>query len=117
MRKWSLILLLVLSFALPASAAKQKGTASLKDFQPAGITDKKNNKTQQFDFTFDAAGNEYVCRTKDKMKATDFIVGNDLSYELDNEKAKLKNSSGKEAKCTIVRVEKLAASPRTEAAK
>ena len=115
MRKWTLILF-VLAFTLPASAAKQKGTASLRDFQPAGTTDKKN-KTQQFDFTFDAAGNEYVCRTKDKMKATDFVVGNDVSYELDNDKVKLKNPSGKEAKCTVVRVEKQAGAPKSEAEK
>jgi hypothetical protein len=114
MRKWTLILFAILAFTLPASAAKQKGKAALKDFQPAGITDKKNNKTHEFDFIFDAAGNEYVCRTKDKMKATDFVVGNDLSYELDNDKVKLKNPSGKEAKCMVVRVEKQTATPKTE---
>jgi hypothetical protein len=117
MRKWILMIFALLAFTLPASAAKQKGTATLKDFQPAGITDKKNNKTQQFDFTFDAAGNEYVCRTKDKMKATDFVVGNDLGYELDNDKVKLKNPAGKEAKCTVVRVEKQVGAPKSGEAK
>jgi hypothetical protein len=112
MSKRNLLLLVAftLLFSAGASAAKQKGTASLKDLQPAGITDKKN-KTQQFDFTFDALGNEYTCRTKDKLKAVDFPVGNDVTYEIDNDKAKLKNASGKQAKCTIVRVEKMGAGP------
>ena len=95
---------------------KQKGTATLKDLQPAGTTDKKN-KTQKYDISFDAAGNEYTCRTKDKIKATDFVVGNEVSFELDKDKVKLKNPSGKEAKCTVVRVEKLTGSPMAEAPK
>jgi hypothetical protein len=107
------VLLLVactLVFSAGASAAKQKGTATLKDLQPAGTTDKKN-KTQQFDLTFDSSGNEYTCRAKNKLKAVDFPVGNDVKYEVDGDKAKLKNPSGKEAKCTIVRVEKIGATP------
>ena len=112
MSKRNILLLIAftLVFSAGASAAKQKGTASLKDLQPAGTTDKKD-KTQKFDFTFDAAGNEYTCRTKDKLKAVDFPVGSDVNYEVDGDKAKLKNPSGKEAKCTIVRVEKMGAGP------
>jgi len=92
MRKLSVLLLVVLVGTLQLSAGKQKGTATLKDFQPAGTTDKKN-KTQKFDISFDAAGNNYTCRTKDKVK--------------------LKNPDGKELKCTVVRVEKLTGSPTT----
>jgi hypothetical protein len=116
MRKRNLVLLAVLTFVLSAAAgaAKQKGTASLKDLQPAGTTDKKN-KTQQYDFTFDAEGSEYTCRAKNKLKATDFPVGNDVKYELDNDKAKLKSTTGKETKCTVVRVEKAPASPAAAA--
>jgi hypothetical protein len=109
-RNVALLVALILGLSAAAGAEKQKGTATLKDLQPAGTTDKKN-KTQQYDFTFDTTGNEYTCRTKDKLKATDFPVGNDLKYEIDKDKAKLKNMSGKEAKCTVVRVEKAPATP------
>ena len=116
MRKLNVLLAVILVCTLAASAAKQKGTATLKDLQPAGTTDKKN-KTQQFDISFDAAGNEYTCRTKDKIKATDFVVGHDVSYELDKDKVKLKNPSGEEAKCSVVRVEKMTGAPRAESPK
>ena len=101
-----------------AMAKKEKGTTSLKDVQPAGTTD-KNNKNQQFDFSFDASGMTYVCRTshKTQVKATDFIVGTNLTYELDEHEGKLKNTSGKQVKCTVVRVEKLpavSAAPATQ---
>lgn len=118
MRQWSFVLLLVLICAIPAVGAstKQKGTGPLKDFQPAGDTDKKH-KNQQFDFTFVASGTQYTCRTpeKSKLKATDFPVGSDINYQIDKNKGEVKNASGKGSKCTIVRVEKLpensAASP------
>jgi len=96
MRKWKLFLLLVLICALPAGAgSKQKGTTSLKDFQPAGDTSKKD-KNQQFDFIFVASGTQYTCRTsyKTKLKATDFPVGSDIKYQIDKEKAEIKNMSG-----------------------
>ena len=93
-----------------AMAKKDKGTTTLKDVQPAGTTDKKNTN-QQLDFSFDASGMSYVCRTshKTKVKATDFVVGTNLTYELDEHEGKLKNTSGKQLKCTVVRVEKLPA--------
>ena len=109
-RNVALLVVLTLAASAAARAEKQKGTATLKDLQPAGTTDKKD-KTQKYDFTFDANGNEYTCRTKDKLKATDFPVNTDVKYELDNDKAKLKNMSGKEAKCTVVRVEKAPVTP------
>jgi hypothetical protein len=100
---------LFLGLCVPyATAKKEKGTTTLKDVQPAGTTDKKN-KNQQFDFSFDASGMGYVCRTSHdtKLKATDFVVGTNLAYEMDEHKGKLKNASGKQVKCTVVRVEKL----------
>jgi hypothetical protein len=103
--------LLLLVVCVPfAMAKKEKGSATLKDVQPAGTTDKKN-KNQQFDFFFDASAMSYVCRTshKTEVKATDFVVGTNLTYELDEHKGKLKNASGKQVKCTVVRVEKLPA--------
>ena len=108
MRYAKCVVLMLLVCVPLAMAKKEKGTATLKDLQPAGTTDKKN-KNQQFDFSFDASGMSYVCRTshKTKIKATDFVVGTNLTYELDEHEGKLKNTSGKQVKCTVVRVEKL----------
>ena len=111
MRHSKLILLVALIVALPAGAAKQKGTTKLKDFQPAGTPNKKE-KNQQYDFTFDASGTEYTCRTqKGKLKATDFPVGSDIKYQVDKDKGEVKNMSGKGKKCTIVRIEKVQDTP------
>lgn len=115
MRKWKIVPLFVLMCALTANAgSKQKGTATLKDLQPTGTTDKKQHKNQQYDITFDAAPHEYVCRTpeKTKLNATDYVVGNDITYEIDSNKAKVKNAGGKETKCTIVRVENLSSASK-----
>ena len=114
MRERIVVLLVVLACALPAMAGdKQKGNTTLKDFQPAGTTDKKN-KHQRFDFIFDASGTEYTCRSKngDKLKATDFPVGTDITYEIDKDKGKVKNNSGKKADCTLVRIETLSNAPK-----
>src|ERR1700745_1360673 len=103
------VLLLVLCVPY-AMAKKEKGTTTLKDVQPAGTTDKKNNN-QQFDFSFAASGMSYVGATSHdtKLKATEFVVGTNLTYEMDEHKGKLKNASGEQVKCTVVRVEKLPA--------
>ena len=116
MRQRSLLLFFVLIVLIPAGGAstKQKGTGPLKDFQPAGDTDKKD-KNQQYDFIFVASGTQYTCRTPDKakLKATDFPVGSDIKYQIDKNKGEVKNMAGKGTKCSIVRVEKL---PDTSAA-
>jgi hypothetical protein len=107
MRKGIPALLLVLVCALPATAGqKMKGMAKLSDLQTAGTTDKKN-KNQMYDFIFEAGANHYTCRTANntKLKATDFVVGSDVSYQIDGDKVKLKSTTGKEAKCKVVRVE------------
>jgi hypothetical protein len=117
MRASKSVLIAVLLCSLPAMAGdKQKGAATLKDFQPAGTTD-KNNKNQQFDLTFDTSGSEYVCRTKrdDKVKATEWPVGDKIAYELDSDKGKIKSSRGKKLECTVVRVEVLKAAPAAAA--
>ncbi len=108
-RKLIAALILVLACALPAVAGdKQKGSTALKDFGPAG-TPGKNQKHQQFDFTFVVSGTQLTCRSSEgtKLKATEFPVGSDISYEVDKDKAKVKNKSGKEVKCTVVRVEQV----------
>ena len=108
MSRWMAVLLLIMVSLNVYAAKKDKGSTTLKDLQPAGTTDTKHNKNQQYDFSFDASGNSYTCRTspKTKLKATDFVVGSDLKYEIEQDKGKLKNTAGKEVKCTVVRVEK-----------
>ena len=108
MRYMYSVLVLILLCTSLAIAKKESGTATLKDLQPAGTTDKKN-KNQQYDFFFEASGMNYVCRTsyKTEMKATDFVVGTTLRYELNDHKGKIKSESGKQVKCEVVRVEKV----------
>lgn len=104
-----IIMTFTISLVLTVSAvagSKDSGKTTLKDIQPAGTTDKKH-KNQQYDLSFvTQSGKNYTCRTleKTKMKATDFIVGSDLSYEVNGNKGKVKTSNGKQVDCTIVRV-------------
>jgi hypothetical protein len=109
MRKWNVVAALILMCAVSANAAKLKGSGTLKDVQPAGTPEKKEK--QQYDLTFVATANEYTCRTseKEKFNAVNFVVGSTITYEISSNKAKLKNASGKEEKCTIVRVQATAA--------
>jgi hypothetical protein len=114
MRKVLASALLIIAMAAAAAAAsKIRGVAMLKDLQPTGTTD-KHHKHLQFDLSFAASGKQYTCRTPaDKsLKATDFIVGSDLTYQLEGNKGKLKNAGGKQVECTIVRVEDLSATRR-----
>lgn len=107
MRNTTAMLLLLALAALPASADKKdQGSTTLKDFQPAGTTNKKH-KHQQFDFVFDVPTAEYTCRSKegDKLKAIDWPVGTQINYEIDKDKGKVKNLKGKKVDCTIVRVD------------
>jgi len=116
MRKFNLILVLLLMGAMPVfGGTKLKGTATLKDFQPAGTPDKKQK--QQYDFIFDASGTEYTCRSSagTKLNATQFPVNSELTYEIDGNKGKVKGPSGKETKCTVVRVEHISGTPKTDA--
>jgi hypothetical protein len=110
MLKWIAVPLLTILSVLTASAAKKEaGSTTLKDLQPAGTTDTKDKKKQQYDFVFEASGNHYTCRTSPKtsVKAIDFVVGGDLKYELDGDKGKLKTTAGKKVECTVVRVERV----------
>jgi hypothetical protein len=112
MKRWIAVLLLTMVGALtPSAAEKEAGTTTLKDVQPAGTTDTKDKKNQQYDFVFEVLGNHYTCRTSPKtsVKAIDFVVGSDVKYQLDGDKGKLKTTAGKELKCTVVRVEKKSA--------
>jgi hypothetical protein len=108
-----LIMTMTMTIAVTAAfGSKIEGTTTLKDFQPAGTTDKKTHKNQQYDLSFAASGKQYTCRTNEKesLKATDFVVGSDIKYEVGGNKGKLKSASGKQVECTIVRVADLLAS-------
>jgi hypothetical protein len=103
-------------FAITAAAgSKIEGTTTLKDFQPFGTIEKKTHKNQQYDLSFAAMGKLYTCRSieKESLKATDFVVGSDVQYQINGDKGKVKNASGKQVECTIMRVAELpaAASP------
>jgi hypothetical protein len=116
MRKGNAIAVFVVTVAIMAVAgSKIEGTTALKDFQPFGTIDKKTHKNQQYDLSFAAVGKLYTCRSveKESLKATDFVVGSDVQYQINGDKGKVKNASGKQAECTIVRVAELpaAASP------
>ena len=114
MRKTLAVGLVVLFFtALAAAANKESGTTTLKDVQPAGTTDKKH-KHQQFDLSFVTSNNEYTCRSNEnqKLKATDFVVGSTVSYKINGSKGEVKSASGKDVKCTLVRVAAVTAAPQ-----
>src|SRR3954469_4813523 len=101
----ALTVLTMVTFSVVA-ANKNSGTTTLKDVQPAGTTD-KNHKHQQYDLSFvSSTGKDYTCRTSEKksVKATDFVVGSSLNFQVDGNKGKVKTSAGKELNCTIVRV-------------
>jgi len=109
----SIALALLTIFSLSA-ATKDSGSTTLKDVQPAGTTD-KNHKHQQYDLSFvSSAGMDYTCRTSEKtsVKATDFVVGSTVNYQLNGNNGKIKTTAGKELKCTIVRVANAAATPK-----
>jgi hypothetical protein len=110
MRKAISVALFTMAIAMTAAALKIEGTTALRDFQPAGTTD-KNHKNQQYDLSFAAAGKQYTCRSNEKksLRASDFVVGSDLKFEIGKDKGKLKSSTGKEIKCTVVRVAELPA--------
>lgn len=109
MRRLPIIATLIVAIALPAFAAKKiTGTTTLKDCQPANNPNnsKKDKTHQTFDLFFDAEGKSYTCRTppNKSMDATDFVVGDQIKYELDGQKATIKTSAGKKVGCTVVRV-------------
>ena len=102
----------IFTLTLPSFADKIKGQTTLKESQPHGTTDKEH-KHQAHDLSFDAAGKAYTCRTsfKKSMKATDFVVGSRINYEIDNDKVKIKTPENKKIECKIVRAELLSTTP------
>lgn len=114
MRKTCILTMIVLFLAILAFAAnKESGSTTLKDVQPAGTTDKKHKK-QQFDLTFTGSKNDYTCRTneKEKVNATDWVVGSSINYKINGNKGEIKNTqSNKNVKCMVVRVAAVTAPP------
>jgi len=114
MRKSVALTILAMVTACAFAASKDSGSTTLKDVQPVGVTDKKH-KHQQFDLSFDTpVGREYTCRTPEKtsVKATDFIVGSSIRYQVDGDKGKVKGANGKQLSCTIVRVANVSGVPK-----
>jgi len=112
MRKGNAIALFIVVAAITATAgSKIEGTTTLKDFQPFGTIEKKTHKHQQYDLSFAAVGKLYTCRSveKESLKATDFVVGSNVQYQINGDKGKVKNASGKEVECTVLRVAELPA--------
>jgi hypothetical protein len=106
MRKLAMFAVVLMLTVSAMAAGKDSGKTTLKDVQPAGTTDKKH-KNQQYDLSFvSVSGKDYTCRTeeKTKAKATDFLVGSNITYEVNGQKGKVKNSGGKQVDCTVVRV-------------
>ena len=100
--------------ALALAANKESGSTTLTNVQPAGTTDKQHKK-QQFDLSFSGSRNDYTCRTNEnqKVQATQFVVGTTVNYKIDGDKGEVKStSSGKNAKCTLVRVAAISATPQ-----
>jgi hypothetical protein len=107
MRKASVATALLFVTTLAAFAGKKfAGTTTLKDSQPYGVKDKEH-KHQAYDLSFAAEGKNYTCRTDPgkSMNATDFVVGTDMKYKIDGNKAEIKTPQGKDVKCKVVRVE------------
>src|SRR5271155_1396394 len=119
MRKGNAIALFIVVAAITATAgSKIEGTTTLKDFQPFGTIEKKTHKHQQYDLSFAAVGKLYPCRSveKESLKATDFVVGSNVQYQINGDKGKMKNANGKQVECTIMRVAELPAAAPPPAA-
>jgi len=114
MKKTLAFTMLLLLFAGVAPAAnKESGSTTLKDVQPAGTTDKQHKK-QQYDLSFTTTKNDYTCRTneKEKVHATDWVVGSSINYKINGNKGEIKNTqSNKNVKCMVVRVAAAGAAP------
>jgi uncharacterized protein YcfJ len=109
MQKLPLTAALFFAISLSAFAGtKVEGKTTLKDSQPYGVEDKEH-KHQAYDLAFEAKGKSYTCRTdpNKSMDATEFVVGTDVTYKIDGNKAKIKTPQNKEVGCKIVRVEAL----------
>jgi hypothetical protein len=110
----ALFVIVLFTASLALAANKESGSTTLTNVQPAGTTDKQHKK-QQFDLTFSGSRNDYTCRTNEnqKVQATQFVVGTTVNYKIDGNKGQVKStSSGKNVKCTLVRVAAITATPQ-----
>jgi hypothetical protein len=107
MQKRNLLAALLLATALPAFASPRiQGKTTLKDFKPLDAAAAKKAH-QAYDLLFTAEGKNYTCRTdpSKSVNATDFVVGTEVSYEVDGKNGKIKTAKNKKVECKIVRVE------------
>lgn len=114
MRKLMILVFAAIISVNAGAATKDSGKTTLKDVQPAGTTDKKH-KHQQYDLSFtSSSGKGYTCRTDEKkgVKATDFVVGSDIAYEVKDNKGKVRSAGGKQVACTLVRIEQAPATSK-----
>jgi len=104
-RTTSVLCLASALFSTAALAASLIQTATLKDLQTVGSTNKQQ-KHQQYDLVIDTPSNEYVCRSKlgSKVKPTQFVVGSTVEFKLSGQNGEAKNPAGNQVKCVIVRV-------------
>jgi hypothetical protein len=103
----------LLAVTIPAFAGhKIEGKTLLKDMPPYGTKDKEHKHTA-YDLSFTAEGKNYTCRTdpKKSVNATDFVVGTEMAYEINNQKVKIKSPQNKQVQCKIVSQEAAAATP------
>ena len=106
MRKLIIASMLIIASLPLAAGTKDEGKTTLRDVQPAGTTE-KNHKHLQYDLSFSTpTSKDYTCRTKEneKPKATEMVVGSDITYEIKGNKGKVKLANGKDLDCTVVRV-------------
>jgi opacity protein-like surface antigen len=103
--KRSMFCLVAAVLSTAAQAANVVQTATLRDLQTVGTTDKKM-KHQQYDLVIDTSAKEYVCRSKlgSTVKPTQFVVGATIEFKLSGQNGEAKNSAGNQVKCGIVRV-------------
>ncbi len=117
MRKtFALTTIAILLAGMAMAANKESGSTTLTNIQPAGITDKQHKK-QQYDLTFSTTRNDYTCRSneKEKVNATDWVVGSSISYKINGNKGEVKNmQSNKDVKCMVVRVAAVTAPAATQ---
>ncbi len=113
LRKTSTLCLACALLTTTALASDLIQTATLRDLQTVGTTNKKD-KHQQYDLVIQTPSDEYVCRTKlgSSMKPTQFVVGSTVEFKLSGQNGEAKNSAGNKVKCGIVRVAAIGAPPQ-----
>ena len=106
MKQIAAFALILISLGPAAFAEKFAEQATIRDVQPTNFGAARK-KHQQYDFSILTAGRNYQCRTSEdkSFNATDFVVGSTVTFVSNGKKGEVKAANGKNAKCTITRVE------------